>query len=311
MIDIRGAVDIGEQRKTNIVDSTNGKKSFQNHCRYFGLKKLLLFFNQLEVKDNIMSEENKLTKKNFWEDYWGKKRHSNSSKKTFLVLEILKIFNNYLPKDPTKTIIEIGGAPGEYLISLHSQFGYSCNSLDYSKIGNDETKSNFIRAGKEVEVYERDLFAINDDLPKFDIVYSLGFIEHFDNPNIAVKKHCDLLKPGGILILGVPNLTGIYHAFLKHLSPDHDKSHNLKVMKIETWKDFESQNYLKPIFKGYIGGFEPLIMKKIDNPTIFNKFLNFIVKILVLLFSLNFRFLRKFNSPLWSGYIIGVYEKSQ
>lgn len=34
----------------------------------------------------------------------------------------------------------------------------------------------------------------------FDIVYSLGFVEHFEDLNIVIKKHTELLKPAGILL---------------------------------------------------------------------------------------------------------------
>ena len=59
-------------------------------------------------------------------------------------------------------------------------------------------------AGIPIKVYERDLFSENfyKDMQLFDIVYSLGFVEHFDELNIVVKKHTELLKPGGILVLG-------------------------------------------------------------------------------------------------------------
>ena len=55
----------------------------------------------------------------------------------------------------------------------------------------------------------------------FHIVYSLGFIEHFKELNIVVKKHTELLKPGGILLLGVPNLGGIYSFLLKKTASQH------------------------------------------------------------------------------------------
>jgi len=42
----------------------------------------------------------------------------------------------------------------------------------------------------------------------------LGFIEHFDEPVGVVVRHLDLLKPGGILLLGVPNYGGIYRKVL-------------------------------------------------------------------------------------------------
>ena len=47
-----------------------------------------------------------------------------------------------------------------------------------------------------------------------DIVYSLSFVEHFEEFNIVVKKHNELSKTGGILLFGMPNLGGIYSFFL-------------------------------------------------------------------------------------------------
>jgi SAM-dependent methyltransferase len=252
----------------------------------------------------------KLTTPGFWEEYWEKRnRVSEKKKKSLLTSELLKTFKRYLKIDPTLNILEIGGAPGEYLLFMASQFNYSVHSLDYSSIGNNQTVETFRIAGRKVQIYERDLFAENPDLPLFDIVYSLGFIEHFDDPAKAISKHLDLLKPGGILIMGVPNLTGIYHWFLKYLSPSHDKTHNLGTMNINNWKSFENVFQVTPIFKGYIGGFEPLVMKKMDVRTPLNLFLSIIVKGLMVIFSFRLTFLRKFNSKCWSGYLIGIYKK--
>ena len=252
----------------------------------------------------------KLTTLRFWEEYWDdKKKVPENKKQSLLTLELLKVFKKYLKPDSALKILEIGGAPGEYLLYMLNQFHYSVHSLDYSGIGNQKTIETFKKAGREVEVFERDLFSDNLDLPLFDIVYSLGFIEHFDDPSKAIEKHLSLLKPGGILMIGVPNLTGIYHVFLKFLSPSHDKSHNLKIMDLNNWSLFENAFKLEPVFKSYIGGFEPLIMKKRDVRTPFTWILLIIVKVLMVIFSFRLKFLRKFNSRFWSGYLIGIYKK--
>ena len=39
----------------------------------------------------------------------------------------------------------------------------------------------------------------------FDVVYSMGTIEHFDESESAVREMARVLRPGGRLVLGVPN----------------------------------------------------------------------------------------------------------
>lgn len=259
-------------------------------------------------------KENKLTEQEFWEQYWDNRTSGievKKEKKNLFVNEILNVFDKYLPVNQNYTVLEIGGAPGQYLIYFVKNFGYKAHSLDYSRNGNIQTERNFKQAGIPITIYEADLFAPDKNLPRFDVVYSLGLIEHFDDPLKAVEKHVELLKPGGILILGAPNLTGIYHRFLKTLSPDHDKTHNLKTMDLANWERFEKALPITPLFKGYVGGFEPLIMKKKDVTTAWAKFLGFIVKGLVFTFSSRFRFLRRYNSRRWSGYLMGIYRKTE
>ena len=253
----------------------------------------------------------KLTGKNFWETYWetdtGKKKKNRPS---LSMLELLKSFDEHLPHKPGLTALEIGGAKGEYLLYMVKRFGYEGHSLDYSTTGNDQTLETFSRAGQTVRVYERDLFSDNSDLPQFDIVFSLGFIEHFDDAVPVIGSHLKLLKPGGILLLGVPNYSGIYHCVLKRLAPSIQITHNLGIMDLGTWEKFEKEFGLTTVYKGYIGGFEPLNMKKLENKNLINRLIYFKIQVLTVIFSFRFRVLRKFNSARISSYMIGIYRKS-
>jgi len=254
----------------------------------------------------------KLTGKKFWETYWetdtDKKKHNRPS---LCVLELLRVFDEQLPGSKGMTALEIGGAKGEYLLYLVRRFGYEGYSLDYSATGNEQTLETFSKAGYKVEVYERDLFADNSDLPLFDLVFSLGFLEHFDDPVPVVESHLNLLKPGGILLLGVPNYSGIYKCILKRLAPSMFTTHNLKIMDLSGWTGFEQKFGLEVLYKAYIGGFEPLNMKKLERKTLFNRLIYFKIQVLTVLFSFRFRMLRKYNSAFISSYLIGIYRKSK
>ncbi len=61
----------------------------------------------------------------------------------------------------------------------------------------------------------------------FDVVYSAGVIEHFEDPSRIVRIHAELLKPGGLALITVPNLRGIYGRLA---SEETLAIHNLDIM---------------------------------------------------------------------------------
>jgi SAM-dependent methyltransferase len=257
-----------------------------------------------------------LTERGFWDNYW-EIRNSEAaeikrSSEVSSVNAILDVFDKYLPVNGDFHVLEIGGAPGQYLIYMAKNFKYHLHSLDFSKIGNEQTLRNLTIADIKIDIYENDLFSENlmEDLPQFDIVYSLGFIEHFYDLNQVVKKHIDLLRPGGILLLGVPNLGGIYGFFLRRTAPRLLAIHNLEAMKTNNWNNFEKELNLTTLFKGYVGGFEPLAMKKLERKNLMARSMHFIAKRLGTISSFRLNIFRKFNSRYWSMYLIGIYKKN-
>lgn len=63
-------------------------------------------------------------------------------------------------------------------------------------------------------------FSIGDcrDLPdehknKYDIAWSQGLLEHFDDPRRVLASHIDAIKPGGVVLASVPARYSIHHAW--------------------------------------------------------------------------------------------------
>jgi SAM-dependent methyltransferase len=46
-------------------------------------------------------------------------------------------------------------------------------------------------------------------LRRFDVVFSLGVVEHFEDTTTALKALSAFLKPGGVLLTIIPNMTGL------------------------------------------------------------------------------------------------------
>ena len=104
---------------------------------------------------------NNFTEKEYWEKYWKNhkgpfeiKRRENE----LLLNEILDIFDRYLPVNENMNVLEIGGAPGHYLMYMAKNYKYKVHSSDYSKVGNELTIKNFQIAGLDVKVYYMDFF---------------------------------------------------------------------------------------------------------------------------------------------------------
>jgi cyclopropane fatty-acyl-phospholipid synthase-like methyltransferase len=253
-----------------------------------------------------------LTEEEYWDHCWEKVKLPVEVKKDkgkSLTKEMMKIFDQYLPQKKELSILEIGGAPGQWLIYFKKYFHYEIHAIDYSKIGCEKMQENFDMLNIEATIHRCNLFS--DDiskLPQFDIVYSNGFIEHFTDLNLLFKQHLSLLKDGGILMLGVPNFLGITQYVLRKTAPKTLSQHNLKAMDLKTWEQFEEQYALNPIFKGYIGGFNLEHCRRCENRTLIKRLVRLFFKLLTRLTE-RLGFLRRFNSKHWSPYLIGIYTK--
>ena len=107
----------------------------------------------------------------------------------------------------------------------------------------------------------------------------------------------------------ITTFRGINKLFLKYLAPDMLKQHNLSTMNIASWKNFEKELNIQPLFKDYIGGFEPVTFLVKEKSSLFTNLLFFKARILSKLFHNRSGFSRKCNSQYFSGYIMGVYKK--
>lgn len=221
----------------------------------------------------------RFTEREFWDDYWRGMRLPASVGWSTNVghNEILKLLTRELKTRGLKTL-EVGGAPGQYLAFLVKEFGAEGHVLDYSPIGCAATRRNFELLGLPVTVHEGDFFsdAISpagspaDVLQprQFDVVYSLGFIEHFGDLTSVMERHVRLTKPGGLVIVGCPNFRGINGWFLSRLAPELLSKHNTQMMDPADWVTFEQKLGLTPLFRGCIAGFEPGIFNRWEKPSV-------------------------------------------
>jgi len=211
-------------------------------------------------------------------------------------------------QEGSRTLIEIGGAPGGMTAYYAQQCGCEANVLEYSDVGCKKTRENFQLLNVDVTIYHRDFFGELSDMPQFDMVMSSGFVEHFEDLEDVFARHVRLLKPGGLLMITVPNFAGIYAPVLRRTAPEMLARHNLYAMDVRNWRPLVDQFKLEPLFVEYVGGFYPGALHRCEQRTPLNlairtffKTLNSVVK--------RIKPLRTFDSPKWSQRLLGVYRK--
>jgi SAM-dependent methyltransferase len=110
-----------------------------------------------------------------------------------------------------------------------------------------------VSVGTPGSVVCEDLFRSSLSGESFDLVYSSGLIEHFEDMRGVVGEHLRLLKPGGQLVLIVPNLLGLQGKLIAKLAPPLWRVH--KVLGTGDLSNVLNSLGLEDIRSGYLGSF--------------------------------------------------------
>lgn len=167
--------------------------------------------------------------------------------------ELRRLLRESVPFSEGKRLIEIGCAPGGYLVLLNKWFGVEVAGVEYSEPGCRQTERTFVQAGIEGEVIHADFFDaafLKKHAARFDYVFSKGFIEHFDDVEGTVNAHFRLVKKGGYVICQVPNLQGLNRLLTEKRVL---AIHNLGIMSLPAMRKL-FRKHGRILFLGYCGG---------------------------------------------------------
>jgi 2-polyprenyl-3-methyl-5-hydroxy-6-metoxy-1,4-benzoquinol methylase len=177
------------------------------------------------------------------------------------------ILPKYLQQSTTARVIEIGSAPGDNLVEIHRRFGYEPFGVEYTPTGAEESRQTLTAAGFPDHVFECDAFS--EEFQRrhqgtFDVVISMGFIEHFTDVESVIRHHVNLLAPGGTLIIRIPRLRGVNYALARLIDPTCLPLHNLTIMTRKRYRELFRDVPLRQLFCDYQGSMHLTI---VDKPT--------------------------------------------
>jgi SAM-dependent methyltransferase len=96
-------------------------------------------------------------------------------------------------------LLEVGCSSG-FMLYPFSEQGHDCSGVEPSGLFSEYVKSR----GLEVYPSLSDLHNNNESL-RFDVILHFFVLEHIADPLAFLKSQLDLLKPGGKIILEIPN----------------------------------------------------------------------------------------------------------
>jgi SAM-dependent methyltransferase len=205
-----------------------------------------------------------LTDRSFWEKeyYWG----TDGGSRPYRVdpaepfdRSLAGALGVWAPVAEGRRVLEIGCAPGKWLVFYAERFGAHVEGIEYSAKGAALAEQNLRLCQVRGTVHCADFFAF--DPRPFDLVLSIGFIEHFTDLEGVFARHVEFLAPGGRLALGVPNFRGVNRALQALADREYLHRHNVRATYPALYRELASEHGLELERIGHIGGLDPSIIR--------------------------------------------------
>ncbi len=172
------------------------------------------------------------------------------------------VVKRFLPQRKDWTLFEIGCVPGGMLVYFNKEFGYQPAGIDYCP------RLDMVRATLEIngcdeakDLFEGDLFTFTP--PRgYDVVFSAGFVEHFEDYMPAFHKHAECIRPGGLLVLNVPNYTHVQYWIRKVFDSENLAKHRFEIMKPSVMRKAVEDCGLEVLYCGNAATFDYWVVQR-------------------------------------------------
>ena len=178
-----------------------------------------------------------------------------------LTADISRRLKQFGPPPAGGTCFEMGCYPCRYLSYFGLRYRLQVNGVDaYGGSFAPVLRWLDSLGVQRGQILQQDAFAAVKELEaagvRYDLVYSLGFIEHFTDYLAVIDAHDRLVAPGGLLILSTPNFRGWCQNLLHRLFDRENLArHVVSSMDPDAWAAHLADRY-DILFTGYVGGFD-------------------------------------------------------
>lgn len=195
----------------------------------------------------------RLTDVHYWEEQWWKKlRPQKLRLYRDFDYETVQLLRREAGTGKSR-VLEMGAGGSRVLPYLAAKFGNEIYGADFSPSGCLLLRANMALVGVKGDVVCEDMFRPSLAPEHFDLVFSSGLIEHFEDTRAAIVQHLRLVRPGGRLALIVPNFQGLQGKIWQHLAPPLSAKH--RIFGPAELEGFLTDLGLAGIRSGYLGSF--------------------------------------------------------
>lgn len=132
--------------------------------------------------------------------------------------DILSHIESRIPKG---RVLDVGCAVGHFL-TLAREKGWTAVGLELS-----DTAATHCINTLNLEVYRKTLQEISMETGRFDAVTLLGVLEHVPDPLKVMKQAWQVVRPGGLVAVVVPNMYSLLNLFLREKAATFDGRNHL------------------------------------------------------------------------------------
>jgi 2-polyprenyl-3-methyl-5-hydroxy-6-metoxy-1,4-benzoquinol methylase len=129
----------------------------------------------------------------------------------------LKLFRKFCPRG---SVLDVGCSSGAFLYQLNKRFPHN-----YRICGTDVSSAPLSYAEKMGVPVIKENFLAHAFAEKFDAVTFWAVMEHLSEPKLFLKKTAEILKPGGLCFILVPNMNSLAVKLLgakyRYILPEH------------------------------------------------------------------------------------------
>jgi len=194
-----------------------------------------------------------LSKKEFWDKSFVRRQMALLPDPHLLFdFELMKLLEKFLPRQRGLSVIEMGCGGSKWLPYFSRRFGYKVFGIDYSEIGVKKAKENLQALGCSGKIWHLNFI---NELPvslhnSFDILISLGVIEHFTEPEKILEIFARLLRKDGMIITVCPNMGGLSGYMQRFFSRETYDLH--KIFRLDRLKLWHVGNNFQIVHSSYL-----------------------------------------------------------